>query len=56
MPQALAGLGYVALRSGDLATGQKLLNQALSGGNKGKMETTSRGCGFYSQLRSATTS
>ncbi|MFN7050325.1 tetratricopeptide repeat protein, partial [Proteus mirabilis] len=35
--QALAGLGYVALRSGDLATGQKLLNQASqSGGEQGQ--------------------
>lgn len=42
----------MALRSGDLATGQKLLNQASqSGGTRAKMETTSRGCGFYSQLR-----
>ncbi|MEB2416450.1 tetratricopeptide repeat protein, partial [Escherichia coli] len=51
--QALAGLGYVALRSGDLATGQKLLNQASqSGGEQGqKWKQQAEDAGFYSQLR-----
>ncbi|QAV23093.1 cellulose biosynthesis protein BcsC [Proteus hauseri] len=53
--QALAGLGYTALRSGDLATGQRLLNQAaLSGGDQGsKWKQQADDAGFYAQLRNA---
>lgn len=53
--QALAGLGYIALRSGDLTTGQRLLNQAAqSGGEQGsKWKQQAEDAGFYAQLRSA---
>lgn len=53
--QALAGLGYTALRSGDLSTGQRLLNQAAqSGGEQGsKWKQQAEDAGFYAQLRDA---
>ncbi|MCT8249329.1 tetratricopeptide repeat protein [Proteus faecis] len=53
--QALAGLGYIALRSGDLTTGQRLLNQAAqSGGEQGsKWKQQAEDAGFYAQLRRA---
>lgn len=53
--QALAGLGYTALRSGDLTTGQRLLNQAAqSGGEQGsKWKQQADDAGFYFQLRDA---
>ncbi|OAT29363.1 cellulose biosynthesis protein BcsC [Proteus myxofaciens] len=53
--EALAGLGYTALRSGDLAMGQRLLNQAaLVGGEQGsKWKQQADDAGFYFQLNDA---
>ncbi|NBN58733.1 tetratricopeptide repeat protein [Proteus sp. G2639] len=47
--------GYTALRSGDLSTGQRLLNQAAqSGGEQGsKWKQQAEDAGFYAQLRDA---